>query len=663
MNDRSRTSLYLLLASIGLTPLATTATSLTLRSLPLTYDSFVIPKLTALVALAGAALVAWAQGARGTVRWSREAYAMAAFTGLMAVSTVTALDPAVAVFGRDSAAGILAYLGFFAAFFLLLQHVSDTGRVRSLAWTMLASGTVAASASLYQAVSMTADYVSGLGLGDVGFLYGRGGGLFGNPDFVGAFLVVPLVIAAGLVVGGRDVQERAAAAAGGLLIAAAMVVTQVRAGWVGAATGVVVLAALVLPRARSETRCNLLIVGGALAAALVLGVALVGPAGIMDRLSLGAGEGLDAISSGRLTGWRSALGVIAERPLTGTGPDSFTFGWYRGAETLADPSSGARSYFEDPHNVYLSIAATMGVPAALALITLVGLALRAGVRNLRATSEQPTTRGLYAAWLAALCGLLVTMIFAVTTIPTMLVLFVCTAVLMAPGAHKRELPPGALVAVRGLAVAVALVLFVVGTLPIRADYHLGRHMRTGSIDSLDRARAVAPWEKTIQLRYLAVTRAALVPLLQAGTPEAYTAVEKWDAETYRLIDAHPHELLYTIERLDLLGQAAGMLGPAIGEKNLVVANIAVADYPRLQDFRVYRARALNNLDRYDDAVEVLEPLPKSVTRDAALAESYLLAGDEDAARAVAATMRERYPGSAYAEAFLAQPTIIELLAE
>jgi O-antigen ligase len=510
---------------------------------------------------------------------------------------------------------------------------------------------------------MTPEYVTELGVGEVGFLYGRGGGLFGNPDFVGAFLVVPLVLAAGLLISGRSARERAVAGATGALIMAAMVVTQVRAGWVGALVGLLVMGIALLGAASAQLRRRIWLVAVGLGIALAVGAAITGPALLAERFSVGAEGGLDAISSGRISGWRDALTVIGDRPLLGTGPDSFTLGWYGQTAALADPLTGARSYFEDPHNVYLAIAATMGIPAALALLALFGMALRSGIENLKATVGHPETRGVYAAWLAAMSGLLVTSLFAVTTIPTVLMLFVCAAVMLSPGARSHDLSAGAAVSARAIAALIAVVLLVVGTLPIRADYHLGQHMRTGSIDSLNRARAIAPWEKTIQLRYLAVTRAALVPLLQAGTADAYTAVEKWDAETYRLIDAHPHELLYTLERLDLLGQAAGMLGPAIGEKNLVVANLAVVEYPKLQDLAVYKARALNKLDRYAEAVDVLEPMPASVTRDAALAESYLLNGEEAAARELVRAIAENYAGSAYAEAFLSQPTIKPLLTE
>ena len=663
MNKHAQGPWHTVLSCVILTPLATTATSLTLRSLPLTYDSFVVPKLTALVVLTAVALGLWALVDGREIRWRRSAHTVVVFAGLTVLAAALGLDHAVAMFGRDAANGLLAYLGYLLAFFLVLQLVTGTPHVRALAWAIVGSGAAAALATLYQAVTMTPERVTELGLGDVGFLYGRGGALFGNPDFVGAFLVVPLILAAGLTIGGREPRERLAAAAGGISIAAALVVTQVRAGWIGALVGLLVLAVTQIAGAPAAVRRRWWLVAGGLLIAMALGAAIIGPGLLAERFSVGADQGLDAISSGRLSGWGDALAVIADRPALGTGPDSFTLGWYAQAEALADPLTGARSYFEDPHNVYLSVAATLGVPAALALVALLGLAIRSGLAALRATREHPEAHGLYAGWLAACAGLLVTCLFAVATIPTMLLLFVCAAVLLAPGTRGRELPAGGAAALRGTAVLVALVLLVAGTMPIRADWHLGQHMRTGSPDSLEQARAIAPWEKTIQLRYLAVRKAQVVPLLEAAGAPAIEAVTTYDTDAFAIVDAHPHELLYTIERLELLGQAAGMLGPAIGEKNLVVANLAAADYPKLMDAAVYKARALNNLDRYDEAVAVLEPLPESVVRDAALAESYLLSGDEDAARALARAMTERYEGSTYAEAFLSQPTIAELLGE
>ena len=663
MRVDSRWSWYATLACVGLVPLAATTTSLTLGSLPATYDAFVVPKLAALGVLAATALALWAASAEATVRWHRAAWALAALLGLASASTAFGLDPAVALFGRDAANGLVAYLSYGALFFLVLQHATGVGRLRTLAGVVVASGTVVALGSLYQAIAMTAERVDALGLGAVGFLYGRGGGVLGNPDYVGAFLVVPFVLAVGTIVSGRDTWQRIAGGVGAATMASALVVTQVRAGWLGAMAGLIVLTVTVVRRVGPDGRRRLGIVAAAVVAALALSIAFIGPAAMLERVTLGVDQGLDAMSSGRLSGWRDSLAVIGSRPLLGTGPDSFTLGWYPHATALADASTGAQSYFEDPHNVYLAVAATLGVPALLAFLALVVLALRAGLHNLHRADAHLEGRALLASWLAALAGVLITAIFTVTVIPTCLMLFVALAAVLSPAARPTELPTGGAAAGRLAAVVLAVALVVGALVPLVADYHLGQHMRTGSAESLERARSIAPFEKRIQLRYLDVLRAALDPLLPTASTDAVTALDVYDREAFALAQTHPHELLYTIKRLSTLGYASGYLGADVGEKTLSVVNLALIEYPQLQDLRVAKARTLGLLDRSTEAIALLEPMEPSVSRDTALVEAYLNDDRSADARSLALAIRERYAASPMAEAFLGQATIRALLDE
>jgi hypothetical protein len=260
---------------------------------------------------------------------------------------------------------------------------------------------------------------------------------------------------------------------------------------------------------------------------------------------------------------------------------------------------------------------------------------------------------------AGAIGLLFTAIFAVTTIPTMLLVTVTLAVLLAPSASSVEDRPQAFRASRAVAAVLALVCLVSALVPFVADYHLGQYLRNQSAASLERARNTAPWSPTIQTYYLGYQRARLTPLLEQGGTEAALAVDEFDAMVFRLIDAHPHELLYTLQRVDVLGQAAGMLGAGVGEKALGVIRLARLDYPQLSDLQVAEAKALNNLDRYDEAVALLEAMGPSVRRDTALAESYLLAGDEASAVELIASIEADYGGTALAETWLAQPTIAQ----
>lgn len=658
MENSARWSWIAVLACVALTPLATSVTSMTLRSLPLTYDAYVIPKLAALGLLSALALALWAAdvNASSHLRWHPAGFALVGFAILAALSTALALDSAVALFGRDAANGLLAYLCYVGIACLIVVHVTGTTRLLVLSRTVVASGVVTSSVSLFQAAVMTPERIDTLGLAHVGYLYGRGGGLLGNPDFVGAFLVAPLVLALALVVAERPTANRVLGGAASALIGGALIVSQVRGAWLAAILGIILLGGLLVPYG-PKTRRPLAIAAISLAFALVLGLIVERPTLLLERVRFGMGYGLDAISSGRLSGWRDALAVLAARPITGTGPDSFTLGWYRQASALADSFTGAQSYFEDPHNVFLTVGATMGLTTLVAFLVFVAIALAAGVSNIRRSSTQEALP-LYAGWLAAFAGLLATAFVGVATIPLVLLIFVAAAALIAPSARNVPVRPGILTGLRVLAVSVAVLCLAGTTLPIRADYHLGQYMRTRQLRSLESARTGAPWEKTIQLQYLEYKRASLVPLLQQGGSPAIAAVNQYDTEAFALASAHPYELLYTLERIEVLQQAASVLDSEIAEKALTVVNLAVLDYPELTDLRISQARALNNLGRYTDAARALEALPPSVRRDVALAEAYVLSEDEAAARETIGRIQSEYIGSQFAESFLAQPAIV-----
>lgn len=658
MRLSARSSFIALAACAALAPIASTTTSLSLSSLPLSYDAFVLPKLVTLGVGSAIALMLWALSGETTMlRWHRAGWPMAAFILLAAISTLAGLDPVVSVFGRDGANGLIAYVGYAVVFLLALQHLSVSRRILGLSRAVLASGTIAAAATLYQAAVMTTSRVESLGLSDVGFLYGRGGGLFGNPDFAGAFLVLPFVLAIGLVTSERSTGWRAAAAAGVLLMGAAIVVTQVRAAWVGTIAGLVVIALLQLRHSGPAARRNVLLVGAVIAVALFVGVAIAQPSLIFERMRVHEGASLDTVSSGRLTGWNDSLHVIADRPLTGTGPDAFTLGWYPHTEALSDPRTGASSYFEDPHNVYLSVGATLGVPALLAFLILLALSLRAGLATLlSAPMPSPGVR-LHAGWISGLGALLVTSVFAVTTIPGLLMIFLACAVLLSPQAHTVGTGSRPLMGARTVAGVISIAIFIAALIPMSADVALAEHMRSNTLEPLVSARTLAPWNKEIQTRYIDVRTAELTKAMQEGSAGVGEAVISFDGELYALIERHPHELVYVLKRLDLLGRAAGQVGPAFGEQALTVSRLAIVDFPNLNDLRIYEARALNNLDRYDESIKVLEPLPSALTRDIALAESYLLAKRLDDARGIIDEIDERYGTTSLAQAFLSQPSV------
>jgi O-antigen ligase len=223
----------------------------------------------------------------------------------------------------------------------------------------------------------------------------------GNPDDVGAYLLIPILAAAVLAIvthGGA----RAVYVAVALLLTGGLIATETLTALIA------LMAAIATLIVRLSRRAALRI---ALSVAVVLGIAFILRLPVTARLQtvasqVLAGE-LHAASSERLEGFHTAWAMFIDHPLFGVGPGCFAY-WYLPYDMLLSGShpeyliSGQN--FHDVHNDHLQLLATTGIPGyALFLVALVQFgALSAGA------SDEPRARfaRLFAAPAAVAIGLL-----------------------------------------------------------------------------------------------------------------------------------------------------------------------------------------------------------------------------------------------------------------
>lgn len=215
------------------------------------------------------------------------------------------------------------------------------------------------------------------------------GSLAGNVGDLAAALVLPTLLAqAELARGRRPVLSGVALA----LCLYGLIVTQTFSAIAAVAAGTLVFWALRLSRRRA-------VIGGvglaALAGAVVLMLALVGPfrersLAKVDQVARGD---WNSVLTGRLDGWRAAVWMVEEHPLTGVGVGAFRTEFIpaktallrEGVVFFADQMNVV---FANAHNDLLEVAAETGLPGLAAL--LFGLALLA--RRL-ARRRQPPADG------------------------------------------------------------------------------------------------------------------------------------------------------------------------------------------------------------------------------------------------------------------------------
>lgn len=212
-------------------------------------------------------------------------------------------------------------------------------------------------------------------------------------NWLGTTLIVALVFAAALAAA-RSGRPRRLAIGAGAVIAVGLVTPAATSAWLGAAAGLLTLAAALAPPA-----------GRRLVAAFAAGAAIVVTAMVVPHLASTSPDFLPPWLEGlatRLPLWRAVPRMVAEHPLLGTGFGTFAFAFprYRLPGT-PDPNPPFA------HNIFMNFAVETGLVGLAAFAAVCGAALWTGWR--RATRHPPSSpgRALRAAPVAALVGVLV----------------------------------------------------------------------------------------------------------------------------------------------------------------------------------------------------------------------------------------------------------------
>jgi hypothetical protein len=252
-----------------------------------------------------------------------------------------------------------------------------------LAWLM--RGTLAAG--LVAALVAIAAYFHLLGgASDLFLLYGRARGTFNDPNVLGAFLVLPALMAFQRMLAGR---LSAALGSGGVLLVmlAALLLSFSRAAWGQFAVAALLLMGMTFATNRApgeRLRIVLIAMGGMLVALLLLAALLsIGQVADLFKERATLDQTYDLGHFGRFGRYMLGFDLMLERPF-GIGALQFS-----------------RSYFpEDPHNTFLNTFMSGGWLGGLAFLT---LTLVTAIRGLRfvfvRTPWQPTYHVVYAAFL------------------------------------------------------------------------------------------------------------------------------------------------------------------------------------------------------------------------------------------------------------------------
>jgi O-antigen ligase len=379
-----------------------------------TNDPFTVPKMALLIVGVGAVL-----GLRISELAQGRAFVMPRFALIPLAAVVLPLTigwlfgpyknwSLYGEYGRFQ--GLVPYL--LLAVFAVLAAEAFAGRLRELAWPLVAAGGVAGGYAVLQFIGLDP------------FAWGQQFGgeatqtsTIGNPNFYGGFFGIVLPVAVGLWLTEEERPHHALGA--GALVFAGLVLSFSQGAWGAGFAGALVIGAFYLRDRWSWAPM------AAIVCVLLLMIALTGRVALeMMRTDV------DSASTEQLRAlwWQGALNMAKDNPLVGRGPNAYAVEapQYRSA---ADAQVMGFDTANDPHSVPLFFLTSAGILGLIGFLVLVGWIFLRGRWLAGSATDDLVAAGLF----AGACGYLVQSVVAIDELTVRFGLWTCIAGIAAAG--------------------------------------------------------------------------------------------------------------------------------------------------------------------------------------------------------------------------------------
>lgn len=610
------------------------------------------PLVKALVAelLVGASLICYCialiQGA-ATIRWNRVAWLGVAFVGWSLVTVAFSVSPATALIGfTTNSNGWFALATYAVAGFLVLQLADGAPRIRTLLRTTAITASAIAAYGLIQTLGRDP-----LNWGVTSWGAFRSFGTIGNPDMFGAYMLLNVFVALGLLLSESDRRWRIGYAAMTVLLAAATFTSLTRAAWLGAVAGAVVFA-IAVRRSRLPSKRTLLIVAGVVlvlvAGAAALSLSNTDVDSNVIRRATTAFSPNDKNTLGRTETWRVAAIAIADRPLVGYGPDAFylAFGPRRtpAYARLVEPNIAQ----PDAHSSLIQLAVESGIPGVLLWLALLGTVGVAGWRVLRrGDPDDSAERFVFAGVFASAAAFLVASLLTPASSPSSLLLWSFMAVLLSPAATTADAGRLRAFAYAGVLVGAAAIVgaatcfYADGRAAVANDETVAPAARMVAADAAVGANPLSAEYDAVRAKAYAQDAMRLgseqnpqPDLVKARFDTALASMNRAVA----LESTNPHTRATLVSLLLIGGQ---YVNPAYNTQAVSVARDALNRAPNDLETMYWLARAYVSTNQDQQAAAILEKVvaarPDYVDAVIVLSDVKSKAGDAAGARAVLET--------------------------
>lgn len=450
------------------------------------YDQFDLPKLVVLRVLTLFLLLLWSVkilfSDQVGIRRSKLDLPILLFLILAALSALFSIHLPTALFGKYKRyEGFLTLLTYAILYFLAIQSFSDFSRLRSLTRTMVVAAAIVSYYGLMQYLGY--DFLRWT---EVPFEVNRSFSTLGNPSLLAGYLVIMFFVGLGVYFSASRPIEGLLFGMFTFLIFTCLLTTFNRGAWLSCLVGLLLVAILIGGRLWRHRRGRLL----GLAISLLLVTLLVGlfsarsfnPATNLFRRAQSVARVEEGSLRSRMEIWKSALGMIKDRPLLGYGPDCFRLAFPR-YQTLRYTMGSPRTIADNAHNYPLQLASMLGLPAAIAFLFIVALFFKSGFGLLSSTPEMERVF-LNVGLLVGVFGYLGYLLLGVSVVGGTTFLWLLMGLIVAQGDLKEiafSWGPVSLWLKGIVLAAIAIVVIwcsVLSTYPLIADFHFTRARST-----------------------------------------------------------------------------------------------------------------------------------------------------------------------------------------
>lgn len=632
-----------------------------------TDDVFEIVKVSVLRILTCVAVGAWAWNLLrkgGRIRHTPLDWLILAFVIWVAISTATSVHWPTALLGKPSRyEGLLTFVNYAVLYFLVLQLADRSSRVRSLARSLFWSSVVVAVFGLLQYLG-----VQHPGWVPLGFEPNRAFSTYGNPNFLGGFLIFSVTVALGLALLERRRVWRLLYWAGFGLNGLALIATFTRGAWIGGFVSLVLLSVIAWRQRPAMQRIDWIPAGASLAVGLGIIIRSLSSSsevlnfarriGSIFQFSSGSGQS-------RMEIWRSAFAAIADRPILGSGPDTFRLVFHRFKTAEYVRIKGGSSGADNAHNYLLHLASGVGFPGLLLFAAVFVWAAVRSFTTIFKRSDDPFRLMLGAFW-AASAGYLIHLFFGLSLPGTSFLVWTALAIVLVPTARSIGVKVARWGTVAGVAVIVIVAAGVAYQGVVLAADHSYSKSQTASLAGEQTQEALratelnplnADYRQGLGLAYLAEMRA----YLQAGAEaqqkgEDTTPYEKQVVRSFleaksaleKAIDFTPPEYDNYVILASLYNLAGEAMDADLYQDAIQVAERGLQIMPLGTSIRVQLAHSLVATGRMPEAVEALEYCvqidPTGGEAAAYLAGIYQQQGDPDKALELLRSVEALAPG-------------------